>query len=275
MDWNAVVEAIQKEILQIREEYVVENAIIRDGVFKILEKYCTVLYYPLEEERNCGFHIKKIVKERLEDFVYINTAKPVETQVFTAAHELGHIWRIAERVWESLGCKEVLGKKLEEDITNRFAAELLMPDDIFKRTFEEYGKEKIQDSFISEDDLVRIIVSQMDDFLVPYDAVRKRLRETDIINDKIKIYMKENHGRIIKKVEMFSQDQNSYLDKNTMVKTIPGIRGLIERAESEDVLDKVSLTKIKRDFGIEDTDETGTMEIHIGKDSDGENTGIS
>lgn len=108
MEWEKIVRAIQDVIIQIRKEYVINNTIIRDDVLGILEKYCTVLYYPLPQEKNCGFHIKKIVKQELKDFVYINTAKPLETQVFTAAHELGHIWKVAEKVWDSVGNGELL-----------------------------------------------------------------------------------------------------------------------------------------------------------------------
>ena len=74
MKWNEIVSAIQNEIVEIRKKYVINNDIIRDDVFGILEKYCTVLYYPIEEEKNCGFHIKKIVNDKLEEFVYINSA---------------------------------------------------------------------------------------------------------------------------------------------------------------------------------------------------------
>ena len=57
-------------------------------------KKCTVIYYPLRNEKNCGFHIKKIVGDSLEDFVY----KPMTNQIFVAAHELGHIYMVAENV---------------------------------------------------------------------------------------------------------------------------------------------------------------------------------
>ena len=32
-----------------------DEKIIRDDIFGMLEKYCTVIYYPLENESNCGF----------------------------------------------------------------------------------------------------------------------------------------------------------------------------------------------------------------------------
>ena len=63
MEWTKVVEALKNVIIQVRRDYVIDNKIIRDDVFGILEKYCTVLYYPMPNERNRGFHIKKIVND--------------------------------------------------------------------------------------------------------------------------------------------------------------------------------------------------------------------
>ena len=64
-------------------------------------------------------------------------------QIFTAAHELGHIFEVAEKVWKMLGYSGMPTEKEEEDITNRFAAELLMPAEAFKKVYstnmEEVG----------------------------------------------------------------------------------------------------------------------------------------
>ena len=276
MEWENIVKAIQDVIIRIRMEYVINNTIIRDDVFGILEKYCTVLYYPLDDEKNCGFHIKKLVKDVLKDFVYINTAKPIETQVFTAAHELGHIWGVAEEVWEKVGCEEDLCKDLEEDITNRFAAELLMPKDIFITTFmtcmQNIGIDK---SNVKVDDLIKIVAMQMSEFLVPYEAVRKRMHETNIIGDSVRDYLKKNQDSILEKIAIYSKDQNSRLEKETRSKTIPGIRILIEKAEANKSLDQYMLKKIKRDFNIQDVDtEDDVLEIHLGESQDGKDGSI-
>lgn len=53
MEWEKIVKAIQDVIIQIRKEYVINNTIMRDDVLGILEKHCTVLYYPLPKEKNC------------------------------------------------------------------------------------------------------------------------------------------------------------------------------------------------------------------------------
>lgn len=51
MDWEQIVEAIPAVIAQIRTDYILNNNTIRDDIFGILEKYCHVIYYPLENEK--------------------------------------------------------------------------------------------------------------------------------------------------------------------------------------------------------------------------------
>ena len=107
------------------------NTILRDDVLKILEQYCTVVFYPFENEKNNGFHITGIPdrKGTEQHFVFINTAQSEEKQVFTAAHELGHVWEVDKKVEEETGAK--LSPQMRECVINRFAAELLMPEDHF------------------------------------------------------------------------------------------------------------------------------------------------
>lgn len=143
MDWEKIVEQIPTVIEKVRTDYVLNNMIIKDDIFGILEKHCTVVYYPIENEISCGFHTKRFVKNKLEDFVYINTAKTIAEQVFAAAHELGHVWGVATQVWELSGEHGVLESTIEERIINRFAAELLMPTKEFRKTFWTHIQVKI------------------------------------------------------------------------------------------------------------------------------------
>ena len=89
MEWNTVVDLLNEIIDDIKKE-LNYNDPVKEGVFNILEEKCTVIYYPFPEENNRGFHLKKVVENELKDFVYINTGKTIEQQVFTAAHEMGH-----------------------------------------------------------------------------------------------------------------------------------------------------------------------------------------
>lgn len=270
MDRKVVVQAIQKIILDIKEKCIIKNTAIRDSIFGILENECTVIYYPLENEKNRGFHIKKIVRNELKDFVYINTAKPIAEQIFAAAHEFGHIWEVAEKVWNILEYEGRPTEEEEENITDWFAAELLMPTDEFRDAFFAHMRELgIRAGKVKLDEIVRIIVLQMNDFMVPYESVRRRLEETNIMQKDAADYLLSRQKEALELVAVFIKDSNTYLGNGTGVKTVSGIRTLIENAESQKNVDGYLLKKIKKEFGIVRMPirEEG-FEIHIGDDSD-------
>lgn len=122
-----VVSAIQEFIETKRQENLIVNEIVRDDVFAILERQCVVLYYPLPEETVEGCHIRKPVGEGVAQFVFINTTKAVQEKTWTAAHELGHVWEVDSYVKHMLRRNELDA----EDLVKRFAAELLLPQQIF------------------------------------------------------------------------------------------------------------------------------------------------
>lgn len=272
-----LVPEIEAVVAEVRADYIINNEIIRDDVFEILEKHCTVMYYPIEDKNN-GFHAKRIVGENLQDFVYINTAKETELQVFTAAHELGHIWGVAQKVWERMGySKEDLTEKWEEDITDRFAAELLMPYDIFKKScltkYEDYGH---TDGKIEWEELIQLIVFQMNTFLTPYESVCRRLVETQIIDREVKRYLEKYEDEILRKVKIYAAEQNFRLGVGQKRKAIANIRELLEEAEKRETLSKKRIEQIKRDFDIKDIAAQESMvEIQLGRKPDGEKAGSS
>ncbi len=255
MDWEKLVGLIPQVIEKLRADYVLNNMIIKDDIFGILEKYCTVVYYPLENEKNCGFHTRRYVKGELVDFVYINTAKTISEQVFTAAHELGHVWKVAEQVWEKSGEPEKLDTEVEERIINRFAAELLMPTQEFRETFNAHVKDLFADNDTNKIgfiDMIRVIVLQMNDYMVPYEAVRKRMVETNIIDPKVGELMHQHENELIPIIAVFAKEQNTMLDRITEKKTIPGLRKLVETAEKSGEVSKYTIAKIKKDFCLDD-----------------------
>lgn len=265
MNWEKIIEQIPSVIEKVRTDYVLNNMIIKDDIFGILEKHCTVVYYPMENEKNCGFHTKRFVKDKLEDFVYINTAKTIAEQVFAAAYELGHVWGVASQVWEQAGEQGKLESEIEERIINRFAAELLMPTKEFRKTFQAHMEQLFPGyDKLKVVDLTRVMVLQMNDYMVPYESVRRRMVETKIITLEIGEVLLADEKVIFPLVNAFSKDQNTMLDRVTAKKTIPGLRDLIEAAEKSGAISSYTICKIKKDFDIDDisgTDES--MEITI------------
>jgi len=63
--------------LFITQEKIQSEYLLRDGVFSLLDQYCTVLYYPQEKEDNDGCHVRRLVNGEVKNFVYINTYKMV------------------------------------------------------------------------------------------------------------------------------------------------------------------------------------------------------
>lgn len=173
-----VVNKIQEEVKIIVDKYKIVNRIIRNDIFEILDKLCVVLRYPLDDEEANGIHVVRCVKGEDRHFVFINTSNGIEKQVYTAAHELGHVWKIDEKV-----LAQFLDNYEPEAIINRFAAELLMPMDIFIRAFSlkccELG---IQAGQVEEKQLINVIIFLMNTFMVPYKAVIYRIEEVGIID---------------------------------------------------------------------------------------------
>lgn len=92
----------------------------------------------------------------------------------------------------------------EENITNRFAAELLMPADVFRKVFLVHMKELgIKNGKVKLDDLVRVIVMQMNAFLVPYEAVRRRLVETGLMQQSAADFLETKEEKSICNLTVF------------------------------------------------------------------------
>lgn len=172
---------------ELREKKKFVNPILREDIFDLLGECCTtVLYYPLHDDENDGFHISEPVGGQLCHFVYINTAKPLAKQVFAAAHELGHIWTSDEDF--------DIEDSDNDALMNRFAAELLMPEDIFASMANEKLNElQIQDQpgKISEDNLFRVVAALMDEFYVPFQSVIRRLEELNFFDKRTCRYIVE------------------------------------------------------------------------------------
>jgi Zn-dependent peptidase ImmA (M78 family) len=175
------IEDIQKNVSYFLHKFDGIHKIIHDDIFRILEKECRVIYYPIANNEICAFYRKVDMKK----FVYINTAIPYEKQVFAAAHELAHVLGVAEDRSEVLQSDDVKdyvdshGSSKEnrgkiENVANRFAAEFLVQTDVLKELLQinECKKNEIS---------LRTIVELMDMFRVPYKTIVRRIYEIGYI----------------------------------------------------------------------------------------------
>ena len=259
-------DTIQKEIQKFIENYpyINTNEPIRDSIFEILDDKCIILYYPQENEENDGSLIQKYINDKLTNFVHINTYKVIEKQVFTAAHELGHILNLHEYLLEN--CDEYNqkhDKDIEEAAMNYFAALVLMPTDIFtnkaKSLFKEYG------DTLKLDDFIKISLNLMDIFFVPFKAVVVRLFEIDII-DKSTVEFLINNNVILDKINDYIKLYGfTRLGIRSEKKGIKGYPELISKVEDAEIFNsrKINNTRNKLDIPVNNLIETDNLKINL------------
>lgn len=257
------IEKIDKVITEIVNEFRIQNGIfnlaVREDVFKILEKHCYVVYYPLENEDINGFHILRAINGKREHFVYINTWNTTERQIFTAAHELGHILNVYKQVKDKLPDIDEISAETEditpeEFVVNKFAAELLMPANVFKQEMEkELEKLNYNGKSISRLNLLKLTTRMMNTFFVGYKATTKRFLEVgkisiesyQIIKDfENSDYFKNNFANILK--------EGNYKRLNIRPKTryIKDLSENIRFAEENGCILTSTIASLKNDFNI-------------------------
>lgn len=232
------------------------NTLLRDDILKILDMYCTVVYYPLENESNNGFHITGI-PDRLGNehhFVYINTNQTIEKQIFTAAHELGHIWEVDKQIFDIH--KSELSNICDEDIINRFAAELLMPAQEFNTVFDsEFKNALTKEGQTHLGNLLKTIVAMMSHFFVPSKAVIYRLYELGRINSNVvelllgEKFISEADITAFINENLKEMGLIDFINPNKK-KWIDGLADLLDRAESEQAISVTKLERMRETFDL-------------------------
>lgn len=179
-------EQVQLESLNFRVNYIGNN-IIQDDIFQAAVNYAgksgetlRILKLPVNDDELCAFF------ELREDmtFMVVNSSIPLCKQIFAAAHELYHIKTFIDGTCE----KEIDGRDIytasimnegstsdEEKKANAFAAVLLAPrDSIFEQRmiYHTDGMSRISE-----------IITLMNVFAIPYNAMVLRLYETSIIGE--------------------------------------------------------------------------------------------
>lgn len=252
---------------------VFEKAPIRDGIFDLLNKYSVVLYYPISDkaEKNNGFLITDIPTNKgSQECVFINTYQTTEKQVFTAAHELGHVWKINSYVRENAGCE--VGCELKEPIVSRFAAELLMPEEQFRNFIERALKDKVVDDKITVSNMLRVIASAMNEYYVPDKAVTLRMLEQGFISEEdAKILCGEDQSHVTREVlvnklnAIIIEEGYEKLLLSNKKKWIQGLSEYLKTASDKHLLSAERIKRIRDLFDIpednsdKDLDNTFTL----------------
>lgn len=246
-DNEKVVGQIQRFIAEKKKEKNIVNVILQDNIFELLNKDCILLYYPLDDDIK-GIHLEKIVAGEARQFVYINTEKKVEEQTWTAAHELGHVWKVEKYVKNNIpDCKVEL-----EDIVNRFASEILMPQKEFENEFK-YAKNKVNNAAVlTSAEFIRLVAYLMNTFCVPYKAVIRRMVELGRVS-------RDNEERFIKSfadnLEYYQKViQENYYTKLGLTKksySMEDIASDIDLLENNGVVKEEVIERYRKAFNIE------------------------
>ena len=264
-----VIKIINREIEKLKEKNNLFNLILRNDVFMLLEAQdCTVLYYPLDDKIE-GFRVQKYVNGKEEEFIYINTAKAEDIQIFTAAHELGHLINIDKIVCNEVEWKNPL-KKVREDIIDRFAAELLMEKETFIKLFIAKGKNYVdQQGMISGENMLRTIAYLMDTFMVPYDSVVRRLWETERINENVRDLLLDKKNVSESLIEKAIEEGNYKRLKPTKIKSFGCLTQYLKKLDEAGEISERRLQKIMnvfeiKEFEIEDIPFADNIQLEKG-----------
>lgn len=289
MDWSSIPEFSSKTVQKIQdliEDYKKDprlnslfvNPILKEDVFDILDNFCTVVYFPLKNEENDGFNISLPVdytENKRENFVFINTEKHLDKQVFAAGHELGHLWKVADYIWDNSE-DEPLHRTAEneEAAMNRFAAELLMPKAVFRHIAQEQFSNYLDaNKGVKWTDAIRVITNLMNEFCVPIQAVIRRLYEVRYAKEEVcrELWMGPDHIPTEKYQELLKQTLKVYIEQGgytrltnrTRKKWIKGFPEMLEELKGNELFPEQKRDFLKKEFSIEQNIPEGAPEISL------------
>lgn len=150
---------------------------------KIVEM-CTAMgfavYRQALPQEMCGYIvIDGELKDRFETdrIISVNENESSKRRRFTVAHELGHFLfdftPDTIQFYNAFERNHDAGSDEKEILASRFAAELLMPKDVFMRQYRQTYKERTG----SSEQLYETVQELSDIFLVPPKAVERRVKE--------------------------------------------------------------------------------------------------
>lgn len=264
-DNEPVVNCIREFIEKKREEKTIVNKIIGEDVFFILESESILLYYPLENDKIKGIHAEKVVHNELKQFVFINSDKETDNQTWTAAHELGHVWKVDAYVFSKIpGCTVS-----SEDIVNRFAAELLLPINEFCNEYVQCMRRMCLGSSLNKKEFMEVIAYLMNTFCAPYKAVIKRFVELGIVEKQFEEpYIEAFHNNRDLYEQIIAENYYSRLGKKRESISMASIGKDIDLLEKNGLLPEKLIKKYRDMFSIRK--ETYSNETFIVGGGDGE-----
>lgn len=231
-----------------------------------------MIRFPKSDEPDLdGFSTDKVVDDEYKTVVYINSAKNVEKQNFCAAHELGHRYQIDKLIKDNFIDDIILPSDVE-DIMNRFAAELMLPEKDFMsrcRTIylPKYGHEIRSGEYqISKSDCVRVIIELMNFYYMPYKAVVYRLEEVGFFSEETR--QKMMHYESVRKdvVNQMIREMGITRLRNPnnmrqISETVSDVASCLKDPNINKYMPKKQLEKCLKNIGISQEDREVIQEI--------------
>ncbi len=252
---QALSKAVVEKIIELTDaelkEHGIVNEIVRDDVFSVLDSHCIILYYPLPEDDINGYHINRMINDKPQEFVFINTANTTEKQVFAAAHELGHVLKVDEKIIKEFDLNS--STEISEKIINRFAAELLMPEKIFVDKADNILKTLNVKDKISIGNMVYLIVCLMNEFLVEFEAIVRRFNELKKISDASRdlLLKLKNIPDFYDEITSLAKASNFtrlFIKSNN--RSIKNLKELVDKANEKQTLTETKIKSILKTFEI-------------------------
>lgn len=163
------------------------------NLFKECERCGYKLFrYPLGEDADLGFTMKK----DKDTIIYTNTSSRLAREIFTLAHEIGHVILHMDEVASFIDDAFTLSNRSideKEQEANYFAACLLMPDDEVGK-FLDLEIEDFDNKGLTAMDIARI----MSEFNVSFEMALNRLENLGKISglEKIRLDNEKNQTRV-------------------------------------------------------------------------------
>lgn len=151
-----------------------------------------LIRYPLGEDGDLGF----VIKKDNDIVIFTNTSSRLSREIFTLAHELGHIVLHLARTNSFIDNAHTLSSRNLDEMeqeANYFAACLLMPDDEVGR-FLDREIDLTEQSELSAFDIARLML----EFNVSFDMALNRLENLGQIDsaERIRLDNQRNQTRV-------------------------------------------------------------------------------
>ena len=183
---------IRKQAYALREKCKVSRYGIID-LFRECERLgYKLLRYPLGEDADLGF----VMKKDNDIVVFTNTCSRLAREIFTLAHEIGHIVLHLEKASSFIdNTITIVGRSMDEkeQEANYFASCLLMPDEEVDK-FLDLEIADFADKGLTAMDIARI----MSEFNVSFEMALNRLENLEKISghERIKLDNERNQLRV-------------------------------------------------------------------------------